>query len=95
MHSINLPKIYFSLYAESRLSSDHYSPHAESILLSPQHWAQMLRKRCHAYHDAFIFQHNGVGNQKYQITIPTDVVEGIHQEIAYQSTIEQQDQELA
>ncbi len=58
LHSIILPNTY-------------YSPHAESRLLSPQHWAQIARNgrgtKCTTYHDASILEWD---NKKYKRTIP-------------------------
>jgi transposase InsO family protein len=58
LHSIILPNTY-------------YSPHAESRLLSPQHWAQTARNgrgtKCTTYHDAIILEWD---NRKYKRTIP-------------------------
>jgi hypothetical protein len=57
LHSIILPNTY-------------YSPHAESRLLSPQHWAQIARNvkgtQCTTYHDAIILEWD---NEKYKRTV--------------------------
>jgi hypothetical protein len=53
------------------LPNTYYSPHAESRLLSPQHWAQIAKNgrgtKCTTYHDAIILEWD---NQKYKRTIP-------------------------
>jgi hypothetical protein len=58
IHSILLPNTY-------------YSPHSESRLLSPQHWAQIAKNgrgtKCTTYHDAIIME---CDNQNFIRTIP-------------------------
>ncbi len=53
------------------LPNTHYSPHAESRLLSPQHWAQIAKNgrgtKCTTYHDALILEWD---NQKFKRTVP-------------------------
>ena len=53
------------------LPNTYYSPHAESRLLSPQHWAQIAKNgrgtKCTTYHDAIILEWD---NQKFKRTIP-------------------------
>ncbi len=54
-----------------QLPNTYYSPHAESRLLSPQHWAQIAKNgrgtKCTTYHDAIILEWD---NQKFKRTIP-------------------------
>jgi hypothetical protein len=53
------------------LPNTYYSAHAESRLLSPQHWAQVANNgrgtRCTTYHDAIILEWN---DQEFKRTIP-------------------------
>jgi hypothetical protein len=53
------------------LPNTYYSAHAESRLLSPQHWAQIAKNgrgtKCATYHDAIIFEWD---NRKFKRTIP-------------------------
>jgi hypothetical protein len=51
--------------------NSYYLSHAESRLLSPQHWAQIAKNgrgtKCTTYHDAIILEWD---NQKFKRTIP-------------------------
>ncbi len=53
------------------LPNTYYSAHAESRLLSPQHWAQIAKNgrgtKCTTYHDAIILEWD---NRRFKRTIP-------------------------
>jgi hypothetical protein len=53
------------------LPNTYYSSHAESRLLSPQHWAQIAKNgrgtKCTTYHDAIILEWD---NRRFKRTIP-------------------------